>query len=66
VELLKKSPTKFSLSFLNIPTSLYEFWKFDLIFGNFIKSKGKKKTKPGAGPGFGPRPSASWDSGLRC
>jgi hypothetical protein len=31
VELLKRSPTKFSLPFFNIPTSFYEFWKFELF-----------------------------------
>jgi hypothetical protein len=31
VELLKKSPTKFSLSFFDIPTSFYKFWKFELF-----------------------------------
>jgi hypothetical protein len=31
VELLKRSPTKFSLPFLDIPTSFYEFWKFELF-----------------------------------
>jgi hypothetical protein len=31
VELLKRSPTKFSLPFLDIPISFYEFWKFELF-----------------------------------
>jgi hypothetical protein len=29
VEFLKRSPTKFSLLFLDIHTSFYEFWKFE-------------------------------------
>jgi hypothetical protein len=32
-ELTKTSPTKFSLPFLDIPTSFYEFWKFANISG---------------------------------
>jgi hypothetical protein len=31
VALTKRSPTKFSLPFLDIPTSFYEFWKFSNI-----------------------------------
>jgi hypothetical protein len=30
-ELIKRSPTKFSFLFLDIPTSFYEFWKFELF-----------------------------------
>jgi hypothetical protein len=33
VDLTKRSPTKFSFPFLDIPTSFYEFWKFANIFG---------------------------------
>jgi hypothetical protein len=32
VELPKMSLTKFSLPFLDIPTSFYGFWKFETIF----------------------------------
>jgi hypothetical protein len=31
VELTKRNPTKFSFLFLDIPTSFYEFWKFELF-----------------------------------
>jgi hypothetical protein len=34
LELLNIIHTKFSLTFLDIPTSFYEFWKFDLFFEN--------------------------------
>jgi hypothetical protein len=30
-ELTKRSPTKFSFPFLDIPTSFYEFWKFEMF-----------------------------------
>jgi hypothetical protein len=29
----KSIHTKFSLHFLDTPTSFYEFWKFEIIFG---------------------------------
>jgi hypothetical protein len=37
VEWFKMSPKKFSLSFLDTPTSFYEFWKFEKKFWNLIK-----------------------------
>jgi hypothetical protein len=56
-----RSPTKFSLPFVDISTSFYEFWKFTLFsmnlsihFWNF----GKRKTFPASGPAFGPWPTA--------
>jgi hypothetical protein len=33
VDLTKRSPKKFSLPFLDIPKSFYEFWKFANISG---------------------------------
>jgi hypothetical protein len=33
IDLTKRSPKKFSLPFLDIPTSLYGFWKFTNISG---------------------------------
>jgi hypothetical protein len=39
VEILKGMPKKFSLQFLNILSSFYEFWNFELFFGFFLKSK---------------------------
>jgi hypothetical protein len=32
VNLLKRSPTKLSLQFYDIPIKFYEFWKFELFF----------------------------------
>jgi hypothetical protein len=32
VELLNRSPTKFSLPYFYIPTSFYEFWNFEQVF----------------------------------
>jgi hypothetical protein len=31
-EQTKRTPTKFSFPFFDIPTSFYEFWKFELFF----------------------------------
>jgi hypothetical protein len=62
----KRSPTKFSLQFLNIPSSFYEFWKFKLFSMNFLKSKAIKKdrTMPGLKPS--PRPQSTGRGGLPC
>jgi hypothetical protein len=56
-----RSSTKFSLPFLDISTSFYEFWKFTLFsmnlsihFWNF----GKRKTFPASGSASGPWPTA--------
>jgi hypothetical protein len=42
VELLKRSPTKLSLQFLDLPTSFYRFWKFELFLGILLN---QNKTK---------------------
>jgi hypothetical protein len=41
-ELPKSIHTKFSLPFLNIPTSFYEFWKFETISRNYLNKKEKQ------------------------
>jgi hypothetical protein len=41
VELPKSIHTKFSLPFLNIPTSFYKFWKFETISRNYLNKKEK-------------------------
>jgi hypothetical protein len=47
------APTKFTLQFLDIPLSLYKFWKFELFFANIhsiVKfEKRNKKEKPRVG-----------------
>jgi hypothetical protein len=52
-------PTKFSLQFLDTPSSLYEFWKFELFSRNFSKSKRKEKMKKRNGLGFRPKTTVS-------
>jgi hypothetical protein len=43
VEWFKSIHTKFSLPFLDIPTSFYEFWKFDTIAGIYLNKKEREK-----------------------
>jgi hypothetical protein len=45
VELPKSIHTKFSLLFLDIPTSFYEFWKFETISVIYLNKKEKKRLK---------------------
>jgi hypothetical protein len=56
VDLNRRSPKKFSLPFLDIPTSFYEFWKFECYLN---KKETVLKTVHSAGPSpardYGPR-----------
>jgi hypothetical protein len=45
VDLPKRSPTKFSLPFLNIPTIFNEFCKFEIISKIYLNKKKKKRLK---------------------
>jgi hypothetical protein len=40
--LFKRVHTKFSLQFLDIPTTFYEFWNFETISGIYLNKKEKK------------------------
>jgi hypothetical protein len=65
VELLNRSPTKFSLPFLNIHTSFYEFWKFELFL--LFKTNGNDFKNPGTvlGPVW-PKATAHGRGDLPC
>jgi hypothetical protein len=45
VELIIRVHTKFTLPFLDIPTSFYEFWNFETISRIYLNKKEKKKFK---------------------
>jgi hypothetical protein len=56
IELLKRSPTKLSLQFLDPPTSFYIFWKFELFLGILLNQNEKKNEITMLGRDFGPSP----------
>jgi hypothetical protein len=77
VELLKRSPIKLSLQFLDLPISFYRFWKFELFLGILLNRKEKEKRIPKLGRDSGPRPqcdgarwpacfSTCYQSGAAC
>jgi hypothetical protein len=43
VQWFKSIHTKFSLPFLDTPTSFYEFWKFETISGIYLNRNKKEK-----------------------
>jgi hypothetical protein len=53
VELPRWNPTKFGLPFLDIPTSFYEFWKFETISRIYLNKKERKMLKQCMGRGAG-------------
>jgi hypothetical protein len=65
--MLKRKTKQLSLHFFQELYSIfYDFRSHRHSLGILFKSKEKEKPNPGAGPVFGPRPSALWASGLHC
>jgi hypothetical protein len=74
VRLFKRVHTKFNLPFLDIPTSYYEFWKFEIISVIYLNKKEKRKGLNSAWAEFSPwlrsfgcgglRSGAHWPAGV--
>jgi hypothetical protein len=63
VEWFKSIHTKFSLPFLDTPTTFYEFWKFEIISGIYLNKKEKKRLKQCMGR---IRPAATVQGSAAC